>query len=82
MRRRIVTRGREWQSTARLATAWLAIEPLAPEDRFDKAIALARLAAFTTRPAFDLPIPGAWSREQLTAIADQAARWLAAWQEP
>ena len=81
MRRRAVTRSRELQSTARLAAAWLAIEPHHTEDCFDKAIALARFVAFTTRHPIDLPIPEAWSPEQLTAVADRAEQWLTTWHE-
>ena len=81
MRRRAVTRSRELQSTARLAAAWLAIETHHPEDCFDKAIALARLAAFTTRHPIDLPIPEAWSAEQLTAVAGRAEQWLTTWHD-
>jgi hypothetical protein len=81
MRRRVVTRTRELQSAARLAAAWLAIDPHHTGDCFDKAIALARFVALTACPLFDLPIQGAFRPEQLTAIAGRAEQWLASWHE-
>jgi len=81
MRRRAVTGNQELQSAARLAAAWLATHPHRTADRFDKAIALARFAALARRPTRDLPIEGAWSREQLTSVADDADRWLATWHD-
>jgi hypothetical protein len=82
MRRREVTRIRELQSAARLATAWLAIDPHRTGDCFDKAIALARFVALTAKQLFDLPIQEAFRPEQLTAIAGRAEQWLASWHEP
>jgi len=81
MRRRVVTRTRELQSTARLAAAWLAIDPHHPGDCFDKAIALARFVALTTCQTSDLPVQGAFRPEQLTAIAGRAEQWLTSWHE-
>jgi hypothetical protein len=81
MRRRAVTRTGELQSTARLAAAWLAIDPDHVEDCFDKAIALARFVVLAARHAVDLPIEGAWGPDRLTALADSAERWLSAWHD-
>ncbi|HEX3474679.1 MAG TPA: hypothetical protein VHT91_06530 [Kofleriaceae bacterium] len=85
MRRRVVTAHRELQSAARLAAAWLAVSPSRNDDRFCAAIALARFNGLVARRApgpsvLDLPIEGAWTRDQLTSLAERAAQWLAAWQ--
>ena len=78
LRRRAVTQASELQSTARLAAAWLAIDAAPRYAVFDKAIALARFVALATRThVADLPIEAAWSRDRLTAVADQAQHWLA-----
>jgi hypothetical protein len=86
MRRRVVTGHRELQSSARLAAAWLAVAPSCTNDCFSAAIALARFVRLATTgtlgfPALDLPIEGAWSREQLTSLAERAQQWLTAWHE-
>lgn len=81
MRRRVVTGNHELQSAVRLAAAWLAITPSGTDDCFDKAIALARFVALAARPTIDLPIEGAWSRDQLTSVAARAEQWLATWHE-
>ena len=81
MRRRVVTAHRELQSTARLAAAWLAVDPGCPNDRFSAAIALARFVGLAAHRPLDLPVEGAWSRDQLTALAERAERWLATWHE-
>jgi hypothetical protein len=85
MRRRAVTGNQELQSAARLAAAWLAVAPSRADDWFSAAIALARfvtLAAARTPSVLvlDLPIEGAWNREQLTSLAERAQQWLTAWQ--
>ena len=86
MRRRVVTGNEELQSAARLAAAWLAVDPRCASDRFSAAIALARFVRLAAHrplgvPALDLPIEGAWSRDQLTSRAERAQQWLAAWHE-
>ncbi|HEX8114851.1 MAG TPA: hypothetical protein VF516_44275, partial [Kofleriaceae bacterium] len=85
MRRRVVTGNPELQSAARLAAAWLAVAPRSTDDCFSAAIALARFVALAAGrapgpPALDLPIEGAWSRDQLTSLAERAKQWLTAWQ--
>ena len=85
MRRRVVTGNEELQGAARLAAAWLAVDPGCANDRFSAAIALARFVRLAAArapglPVLDLPIEGAWSRDQLTSLAERAERWLAAWQ--
>ena len=87
MRRRAVTGNHELQSAARLAAAWLAVPPSGTDDRFSAAIALARFVTLAAARApglrvFDLPIEGAWSRDQLTSLAERAQQWLTAWHEP
>jgi hypothetical protein len=81
MRRRVVTGSHELQSAARLAAAWLANDPRETPEHFDKAIALARFVVLAAQPTTDLPIEGAWSRDQLAAVASDAERWLATWHE-
>ncbi len=85
LRRRAVTGNEELQSAARLTAAWLAVDPGCTNDRFSAAIALARFVTLATARApglrvLDLPIEGAWSRDRLTSLAEDARRWLAAWQ--
>lgn len=80
IRRRVVTGHQELQSAARLAAAWLAVDPSGTGDRFSAAIALARFVTLTAHPVLDLPIEGAWSREQLTSLAERAKQWLTGWQ--
>lgn len=81
MRRRVVTAHQELQSWARLAAAWLAVDPGCIDDRFSAAIALARFVRLAAGSAPDLPIEGAWSRDQLTSLVERAEQWLAAWHE-
>lgn len=85
MRRRAVTGNQELQSAARLAAAWLAVAPDGTDDRFSAAIALARFVALAAArapgpPVLDLPVEGAWSRDQLASLAERAEQWLTAWQ--
>jgi hypothetical protein len=81
MRRRAVTANQQLQSAARLAAAWLAVDPGCTNDRFSAAIALARFVRLPADRAPDLPIEGAWSPDQLTSLAERAERWLATWHE-
>ncbi|HEU4728108.1 MAG TPA: hypothetical protein VFT22_09475 [Kofleriaceae bacterium] len=81
LRQRVVTRTRELQSTARLAAAWLEVDPEHTGEAFDKAIALSHFVALAAQPRHSLPIEDAWATEQVTAIAGRAAQWLASWHE-
>ena len=79
LRRRIVTCTGELQSSARLASAWLATEPADDHERFDKALALARFVAVAQGRVRDLPIDVAWSSARVEAIVAEAEQWLATW---
>jgi hypothetical protein len=81
MRRRVVTANHELQSAARLAAAWLAVDPSCTNDRFSAAIALARFVRLAAGRALDLPIEGAWSQDRLASLAGDANQWLTAWHD-
>ncbi|MCW5801820.1 MAG: hypothetical protein KIT31_05490 [Deltaproteobacteria bacterium] len=80
LRIRIVYRGRERQSLARLADAWLATSE-DPDDAaawFDKAQALAQFLAVADAIERDLPIPDAWDPRRISEVAVRARAWFAA----
>ena len=68
----------ERQSAARLAEAYLGLDPADPLGRFRKAVALARAATIDRdRPGFAMEIPGlGWGDERLAAVAQKARDWL------
>jgi hypothetical protein len=75
----VVWAAREVQSLARLAEAYLHIEPAT---RLDSLRKLAALGAFLdeheapNRERRELPPPGAWDRARIDAIAARAHAWL------
>jgi hypothetical protein len=81
LRCRAVSKTGETQSAARLAAAWLASEPHGAAACFDKAIALSRFVEIAAHGKLDLPALEAWNQDRLSAVADQAERWLAGWLE-
>jgi hypothetical protein len=68
----------EVQSAARLARAYLALEPATPHDVFRKAVALTRFAGIDSSPRWSrYEIPGlGWGPERLPAIAAESREWL------
>jgi hypothetical protein len=82
LRRRSVTRSGELQSFARLAAAWLAIDPQSAEERFDKALALSRFTALGGRGGGALAIEDEWPAEQLANLVERCEHWLDRWAMP